>query len=275
MTSSQHRTSLIVSSILLLQSVTACNAQEPESDRFFRGHMQKSSNETLQIDACATTLVEISASANGFKISSPATESLVDVEEEVEDTEIVAGDFWNNGRCFVAIKSSASLVNESFDIHRVDSENTGPQWSTINPEFIGGRVISSYRDAARWHEEALCYSESIDSPYICWKRETATNELQRLTECNDKGECDDRSMVLTGTDEAANAIVSADRAFFLQNSGESLERRRSYLISGDSVTLLDFLEVTGSLYFKVRYCGDTGTRVGWLSSDDLTITASD
>lgn len=245
-------------------------------------HNQNKSHEYFEVKAgetaevkniCQDNEIFISSYPRRVIVSTGVYETTINLEESTPSVEIVAGDFWQNGRCFVAIKSSSGLVNEYFDLYRLGkSQVESIHHGLINPEFNGRKVIVAYRDVARWHHEILCYSEKKDQPYICSKRADLNDDIQRFVACDEDDVCGDPTIVHKGTHDSVYAVVSSEKARILRRDDDGdFYRSPAYLIRNDRITLLDFFEEGTSLLFQVIFYGENETTTGWVNAEDISL----
>ncbi|WP_146090496.1 hypothetical protein [Xanthomonas bromi] len=210
---------------------------------------------------------QISLGSNGKWIA-------IKKDDSIEPSEFIVGDFWNNKHCYVAKKVAESDVNESYELYEIykSSAPTKPKSpSLINPEFKNGTVISSYRDAARWHKEFLCYSAQIGSPYLCEKRISLNDSIEKKESCDQLGHCASPTLVSSNTDRQIMAVISEEKAFTFSQKGDKFSQNHSYLIKGDKIKLVDFEDLGSDLYYRFKYEGKSKETDAWIKSTEVKL----
>ncbi|MCD7099392.1 SH3-like domain-containing protein [Stenotrophomonas sp. MMGLT7] len=256
---------------LMFSSVPAALASSVNYDYI---EIQKAAMPT-KIDKCHSTPFSVRLTDSGIELKSAAGQLVVHNELGDEPVDAIVGDFWGNRQCFIALKTAESDVNESYDIYMV-SPSSAPSKvpgipSIMNPDFIGGIVISNYRDAARWHKEKLCYPQG-ELPYLCEKRDSLDDSVESVRKCTANGDCIATRLVFSASEMAVNAYVTNVKATIWQvSSGGGFAPLRSYLIKGDKVRLLDFKSTRGATYYQFEYRGKK-TTVGWVDEKDVKLT---
>ncbi|KAB7769647.1 hypothetical protein CKY51_05735 [Xanthomonas maliensis] len=218
---------------------------------------------------CAKAPFKVTLEGDRIRLASKAGAVTLADELDGGQPEVVAGDFWGNGRCFVAIKVAESDVNTSYVAYEVSTVAAPVKVASlptlIDPDFKDGVVISSYRDAARWHQEVLCLA-ATGTPYLCEKRDALDDRIERVSRCVPDGTCSAARLMDSASGQAVAASVIVPKAVVFQPStGEGMTRQRSYLVRGDRLTLTDFKTIDGQLYYRFEYRGKQITR-GWIDA---------
>lgn len=265
---------LLVLVLALFASQGCMASNQVHHQNSFYDYFEVAVGETVEVeDACQDLKLSISSFADRVIVSPNGSEFIIKLEEPVSPVGIVVGDFWQNGRCFAAIKSTSGLVNESFDLYRVEERGVGSvNQVLINPGFEDKKIIVSYRDAARWHHEVFCYSENKDQPYVCGKRSDFNDELQRFFTCDENESCSSPRIVHKDTEDGVDAVVSSRVTHILeQKESGGFYKSPAYLVQNDRIILLDFLEDASGLYFNVLFHGESKETTGWINSEDISI----
>ncbi|WP_139228010.1 hypothetical protein [Ectopseudomonas toyotomiensis] len=151
-------------------------------------------------------------------------------------------------------------------------EITGFKHQICNYRIKNGRLISSYRSEAKWHEDVYLVSgdkialELSDSCIGC-------DEVNRTIYLPD-GETE-KMMVSSDADYTLRkpifSKIIADRAA-LYGGPDASKKTKMYLIKNDSVALLDFRETESSTryWYKVKYITNKGKEIkAWVICDSL------
>ncbi|QBG99193.1 hypothetical protein [Xanthomonas oryzae] len=210
---------------------------------------------------------QISLGANGKWIT-------INKDDPIESSEFIIGDLWNNRHCYVATKVAESDVNESYELYEINPSSAPTKSKSpnlINPEFKGGTVISSYRDAARWHKEFLCYSVQTGSPYLCEKRTSLNDSIEKKETCDQRSHCSSPILVSSNTDKQIMAVISTEKAFTFSQKGDKFSQNHSYLIKGDTIILVDFEDLGSNLYYRFKYEGKSKETDAWINSTEVKL----
>lgn len=265
---------LCVASLLCLLQGCLHNASAQQQNKHERIEITGKSF-IARSDICPGLTISIGTASAGLAISTGKANVFIPPLDGQLPSEIFIGDFWSNDRCFVAVESNSGFVNASYDLYRLDQvadSGEAPLQVLVNPEFGSDRIISTYRDGARWHEESLCFSGEADRSYICERRINVDEEIQRYRSCDHLGICSNSILVKKGGEEGINATIQVQRAHSYRMPEEGrLEVSRSYLIKGDKVALLDFVEYDGRLFYKFSYGKGSAMTIGWVLSEVVAI----
>lgn len=225
---------------------------------------------------CPGRTISANTISEGIRLSANGRSILVETEDD-GSTELIIGDFWSNGRCFVAVRTAQSDVNESYDLYEIRLSMTPRKLqgvTIVNPDFKGKIVTTSYRDAARWNYESVCYATRLEVPFVCAKRQFVTEDIEKMETCLEPGKCRPSKLVFSGTNRNVTANISPKRAsIFGRLSGNRLHKTRAYLIKNDVITLLDYQNIGPLTYYQFMYKGARKNTIGWISSTDITIVA--
>ena len=97
------------------------------------------------------------------------------------------------------------------------------------------------------------------------------SSLERLTVCSEKS-CNPSIIVYKSSSLQVPAVITANQAKLHSKTGSGdLEERRSYLIDGDKVKLLDFFQAPNDLYYEVEYISNKSTTTGWIRATQLIV----
>ncbi|TWI04674.1 hypothetical protein IP90_00807 [Luteimonas cucumeris] len=266
--------------LLLALSLAACSNKLPAEDgtQTF-DYLQLPPGKSIDSGQLCEHL-KVTATLNDNVITLESGAGSYHIKNELDDgaSELIAGDFWGNGQCFIAVMNARSDVNESYDVYEITASSPPykvPSIPTIiNPDFANGVVISSYRDAARWHKEKLCYPPG-KSPYICEKSDAVNDTLERVIRCDSIGACDRASLMVVVSGLPATATVSQSKAvIFMPSADGQMRPQRSYLIRGDRLNLLDHRDLDDAAYYQFEFKGRK-TTVGWIDASAVTLDHRD
>lgn len=258
----------------ILTSCISCNCGATASYGYVEVEKGASvENKTL----CAGRAITAKALPESIRLGSNGRSIIVKTENDHAPVELIVGDFWSNGRCFVAVRTTKSDVNESYELYEIPS-SMGPrklqEVTLINPDFKDKVVITSYRDAARWNYESVCYAMRREVPFVCEKRQFVTEDVEKMEACLESGECGPSRLVFTGTGRNVIARISSQRASVMDRlSGGRFRKAAAYLVKNDEITLLDYQDIGTQIYYKFRYEGARKNTIGWISSADIAISA--
>lgn len=213
--------------------------------------------------------LETSITPNKKLMLSINNKPILEITEENYKNEIIIGKTPNAKQCFIAVKNAESQVNESYSLFILDPEAKTIKPSRIatitNPDFKESNILNSFRDASRWNYESLCYAGESKDYYQCEHREEIYKGLTKYQECSEKS-CEPARISQEGKTSVVGKIVA--KAYLYKESEEKLIRSKSYLITGDNVSLLDFKEKDQMAFFKVQFNGKT---TGWVEEHFLVI----
>lgn len=264
---------------LLALALVACSNRLPAADgaQTF-DYLQLTPGKSIDSGQLCEHL-KASATLNGNIITLESEAGVQHIKNELDDgaSELIAGDFWGNGQCFIAVMNARSDVNESYEVYEITASsppNKVPSIPTIiNPDFANGMVISSYRDAARWHKEKLCYPPG-KSPYICEKSDAVNDTLERTNRCDFNAACSSATLTVSASGLPATATVSQSKAAILMpNADGQMKPQRSYLVRGDHLKLLDYRDSDDIAYYKFEFKSKK-TTVGWIDASAVTLNQS-
>ena len=262
---------LLVYLCVLSLTIACFTASATPTDNYDYIEIQRNATPT-RINKCTGIPFSVYLTDSGIKLKSASGELVVRNELEEASVEAIVGDFWDNQQCFIALKTAESDVNESYDVYAI-ARSSAPNKvsgipSIVNPDFVDGSVISSYRDAARWHKEKICYTQG-QSPHLCEKRDSLDDNIESVKKCTTKDDCRATGLVFSTSGKLVSGQVTSSRVFIMQiSSDEEATPLRSYLVKGDRVKLLDFKSIRGTTYYQIEYDGKR-TTAGWLNADDI------
>uniref|UniRef100_A4XNG7 Uncharacterized protein n=1 Tax=Ectopseudomonas mendocina (strain ymp) TaxID=399739 RepID=A4XNG7_ECTM1 len=192
-----------------------------------------------------------------------------------EDADVIVGDMSGNGHCDLAVPYGKSDVNESYTLFVYDIPHEKFKKSNAgiisNPDFKENKIISSYRDAAQWHEDYFCYSKSLVDFFLCSQKKSIDNSLEWLRLCSEDL-CASSTIIYKASSIQASAVVTADRAKLHDiTNGNILKERKGYLVKGDKVMLIDFLQTYEDAYYKVNYFNNKMITTGWVKGAQLVV----
>ncbi|QGJ67406.1 hypothetical protein FDU21_07360 [Xanthomonas oryzae pv. oryzae] len=139
----------------------------------------------------------------------------------------------------------------------------------INPEFKDGTVISSYRDAARWHKEF--YAIQYKQAPLSLRKRTSLNDSIEKKSCDQRSHCSSPILVSSNTDKQIMAVISTDKAFTFSQKGDKFSQNHSYLIKGDTINLVDFEDLGSNLYYRFKYEGKSKETDAWINSTEVKL----
>lgn len=165
-------------------------------------------------------------------------------------------------------------VNSCSKVFRYDSE----QNTVVEMKFSGGGVcnyrkdgrflVSSYRDAAAWVEDAYVFEG--DSFYLAYKDECVGCGYIFRSEFDSRGVVVEY-LVSDGENlnkrEPVVFSVSSGRAYIFSEPSMR-HRSKKYLVRGDKVLALGFSNSNGESWVKIRFNGKVVTE-GWLLCTDI------
>lgn len=224
---------------------------------------------------CSIGSVHLYVKGPRISIEALNNRTLIELNEILDAGELIVGDMTGDGFCDFAVPYAKSDVNESYKVflyHSAQEKVTGSNISTItNPEFQAKKIISTYRGAARWSKEKLCYSENLNDFFICEKKTEINESLESFFTCTEKG-CSPPTIIHKSNSSQAFAIVTGKQAKLHDKlDNDILIERRGYLVAGDKVRLLDFFQGHDDFFYKVVYLGSKTEAVGWIRAIQLRI----
>jgi hypothetical protein len=225
--------------------------------------------------SCSIGSIRISVKNQHISIETKNNTMHAPIDELPGSAELIIGDMTGDDFCDLAIPYGKSDVNESYKIFLYDRAHSTLVESKAgiitNPEFKTQKIVSSYRDAARWHKETLCISEILHDFYICEKRTNIDSHIESLTICNEQ-QCTTPMIVHKLSSTQASAIVSVDKARLYEKLDDrSLKARKGYLINGDKVDLVDFFQSHDDFFYAISYVKGKSTTTGWIRATQLTL----
>ena len=130
--------------------------------------------EPSEVIDCSIGSIHLSVKNQHILIATNKSKLSVGLDEIPDDGELIVGDMTGNGFCDLAVPYGKSDVNETYTLLLHDPSQEKLTRSKVgvitNPAVKIKRIISSYRDAARWSKEILCYSEDQKDFFVCEKR---------------------------------------------------------------------------------------------------------
>ncbi|MCJ8170431.1 hypothetical protein [Atopomonas sediminilitoris] len=225
------------------------------------------------IVGCDTTKVKAYVDDQYLVLEAGASKFSVDLDDIPEGGELIVGDITGVGGCDFAVPYGKSDVNESYTLFLNDPLKGELVESKVglivNPDFGQRKIISSYRDMARWHEDTLCYSASRNDYFLCKKKVDIDDFLARENVCGERS-CGSPKIIYKSSLLQAFAVVSVAKARLNNRVSDGFfEERKGYLVGGDKVLLLDFFQAPKGLYYKVEYSGGVSKVEGWILSSQL------
>jgi len=231
---------------------------------------QKINSKTTHLNGCPlVSSLELAVSPEKKLQIKMENKVSLEIKEENYQEELISGTTPDVKQCFIAVKNAESQVNESYSLFILSPENKTikPSRTTTitNPDFTKNIILTSYRDAARWHYDSLCYSNALKDYYICERREEIYKGLEKRQECT-LDNCAPIRISLKGKPDAAVKIKN--KTYIYRESDRELTASKSYLIAGDNVNLIDFKETEQAAYFQIQF---NGKIVGWVEESSLII----
>lgn len=224
---------------------------------------------------CSIGETRISKTDKSIFISTEGDDIAIPIDSITTDNNLILGDMTGNGYCDLAAPYAKSDVNESYTLFVYDPQHKKLKKSNAgiitNPAFKENKIITSYRDAAQWHEDSFCYSENLNDFFLCSQKKDIDSSLEWLRICS-KDSCMPSKIVYKANSLQVSAVIITDRAKFHDKTDDgNLKERNGYLVRGDRVMLLDFFQSYEDFYYRVEYLNDKITTTGWISASQLLV----
>lgn len=197
--------------------------------------------------------------------------TLVDSENMSDFKSVQIFDIDNDGFCELMVGTGQGDVNDSYALFVSNNgEFIRSKLPTVyNPDIKEGMLTLKYREEAKTYGDDLCYSKERKDFYLCRREVSLIEDLNSVNYFNEYG-VKVKSLVSKSDGTPAYAVVVVDKSIFgdLTDTFEFKEKK-SYLVKGDKVEIIDYAEHQDEEWFKVVYRGKKAETVGWMLSSSF------
>lgn len=219
-----------------------------------------------------TGLIKRTESEIRQAISSTNESMLVTPEEISNFKEIQAFDVNSDGYCELIIGTGQGDVNEEYALftNSAGMLKRSSVKSIYNPNFKEGYIYSKYREDATTKSIAIRFSAKKNDFYVSQEEIELDNSLKKITQLSDTGS-KLKNEILDINGSPASLTIASEKSYFGDLTAEfEFKERKSYLVKGDKVTIIDFAENNGAGWYKILYKGKKMEIIGWMKKESFT-----